>query len=64
MPLPFARIVPFPGPFSQDRVYVNIEDGMPGSTMVSAILIRLVNKFGKSLTFMQRSFHPYHLVKW
>ena len=26
MPLPFARIVPFPGPFSQDRV--NMRHGM------------------------------------
>ena len=24
MPLPFARIVPFPGPFSQDRVHMNV----------------------------------------
>ena len=31
---------------------------------VSTILIRLVIKFGKSLTFMQRSFHPDYLAKW
>ena len=29
MPLQFVRIVPFPGPFSQDRV--NVRDGMPCS---------------------------------
>ena len=32
--------------------------------MVSAILVRLFNKFGKSLTFMLRSFHPDYLAKW
>ena len=31
MPLPFPRIVPFPGPFLQDRV--NIRDGMPCSKL-------------------------------
>ena len=39
---PFVRIIPFPGPFSQDRE--NMRDGMQSSKMVSAILIRLVNK--------------------
>ena len=62
MPLPFVRIVPFLGPFSQDRV--NMPDGMQSSKMVSAILICLVIKFGKLPTFMQRSFHPDYLAKW
>ena len=47
-------------PISQDRV--NMRDGMRSSKMVSAILIRLVIKFRKSLTFMQRSFHPDYLA--
>ena len=48
-------------PFPQDQV--NLCDRMPDNKCLSTILIRLINKFGKSLTFMQQSFHPDYLAK-
>ena len=60
MPLPFVRIVPFPGLFSQDRV--NMRDGTQSSNMFSGILIRLVIKFRKSLTFNLCDDHSIRII--
>ena len=37
-----------------------MRDGMPGGKC-KRHSIRLVNKFGKSLAFMQRTFHPEYI---